>query len=187
MRAHPSTAMSCVAQRKTRKNHHHVNDRTPDPSLAPAATIISLTLPPRYIMPIPEHTWIGIIQLFLLPSLGLHTASTIGLHSSFNEYGYDANVKTPICPYERCCFRRKGTDPDANPMGIPCRKYRSTKSRKFRLSCRGRSKKLEFGFGVMGVCGGSVSSVKLSLLIRWAVCEAADGDSRERCFRRISR
>lgn len=126
------------------------------------------------------------IQLFLLPSLGLHTASTIGLHNNFNEYGYDANVKTPICPYERCCFRRKGTDPDAKPMGIPCRKYKSTNSRKFRLSCRGRSKKLEFGFGVRGV-GGSLSRLKLSVLMRWAVCEAAVGESRDRCFRRISR
>lgn len=179
MRAQPSTAISCVAHRKTRKNHHHVNTHTPDPSLAPAAIIMSFTRPPRYNIPIPEQTCIGKIQLFLLPNLELQTASTMGLHSSLSEYGYDASEKTPICPYERCCLSRKGTDPEANPIGIPCKKYRSTRSKKFLLSCLGKSKKLEFGFGVMGVWGGSSSRVKLSLLRRLAVCEAVVGDSKD--------
>lgn len=38
----------------------------------------------------------GKIQLFRRPSFGVHTASTIGLHSSFNEYGYAARENTPI-------------------------------------------------------------------------------------------
>lgn len=141
----------------------------PDPSLAPAETIISLILLPKYIIPNPENICIGMIQLFLLPILGFHTASTIGLHSNFNEYGYTANENTPICPYDRCFFNRNGTDPDANPMGMPCRKYNSTKKRKFLRSCMGRSKKPVFLWGVRGVGGGSSSNVKLSLLIRCAV------------------
>jgi hypothetical protein len=42
-------------------------------------------------MPNPDIIWMGRIQLFLLPTFLLHTASTIGLHSSFRLYGYDAS------------------------------------------------------------------------------------------------
>lgn len=72
-------------------------------------------------------------------------------------------------------------------MGIPCKKYSKTNRRKFLLSCRGRSKKLLFGFGVTGVGGGSSSKEKPSLLIKCAVWEAGSGDSSEGGFRRISR
>ena len=173
--------MSCVAHRNTKKNHHHVNVQTPDPSVAPAETIISFIRPPKYIMPKPEHICMGKIQLFLLPTLGLHTASTIGLQSNFNEYGYDASENTPIWAYDKCFFNKNGTDPVASPMGIPCKKYNRTSSRKFLLSCRGRSKKLEFGLDVKGV-GGSSFSVKLSRLIKCVV-----GESKDRFLRRISR
>ena len=36
---------------------------------------------------------------------------------------------------------RKGTEPAARPMGMPCRKYNRTRRRKLRLSCSGRSEK----------------------------------------------
>jgi len=158
-----------VAHRKTRKNHHPVKFHTPEPSLFPATTIISLIRLPRYNIPKPEQSCIGKIQLFLRPSTGLHTASTIGLHRSFSEYGYEANEKTPIWLYDRYGFSRKGTDPKASPIGMPCRKYSRTKRRKFLRSCLGRSKKLAFGFGEVGVGGTSSSRLKSSRFIKCAV------------------
>jgi hypothetical protein len=125
----------------TRKNHQAVNPHTPAPPSAPAETIIFLTLPPNQIIPIPDSIWIGIIQLFLLPSFGVQTASTMGLHNSFKEYGYDAKLKIPIWPYDICSFKRKGTDPVAKPIGMPCRKYKSTSNVKFFRSCKGNWKK----------------------------------------------
>lgn len=100
-----------------------------------------------------------------LPNVGLQTASTIGLQSNFSEYGYDANEKTPICPYDKCGFNKNGTDPVARPIGIPCRKYNTTNSKKFRLSVCGRFWKLVVARpGVCGVTGieGSSSRVKES-------------------------
>src|SRR5205085_5747063 len=107
---------------KTSRNHQPVNVHAPALPPAPALTIISSIFQPRYIIESPEIACIGTTQLFLLPNLLLHTASTIGLQSNLREYGYIANEKIPICPYDRYCLSKNGTDPDANPIGIPWRK-----------------------------------------------------------------
>ena len=46
---------------------------------------------------IPTIVWIGMIQLFLLPSFGEKIESTMGDHKSLSEYGYVQRVKIPIC------------------------------------------------------------------------------------------
>jgi hypothetical protein len=76
--------MSCVAQRKTRANHHHVKVHTLLSDSA-ACDINLLIFLPSQIIEKPEMVWIGRIQLFLRPTLGDQTASTIGLQSSFSE------------------------------------------------------------------------------------------------------
>jgi hypothetical protein len=113
--------MSWVAHRKTSANHHHVKFQTP-PSVSLASFIIRLMFFPSQIMEKPEMVWIGRIQLLRRPTLGDHTASTIGLHRSFNEYGYAASEKTPMAEYETTFLSRNGTDPCANPIGMPWRK-----------------------------------------------------------------
>lgn len=123
--------MSCVAHKKTSANHHHVKPHIPLPSSCPACSIIPFTFDPSHSIENPEMVWIGKIQLFLLPSLGVQTASTMGLQNSFNEYGYAAREKTPIDEYETTLFNRNGTDPAANPIGMPCRKYSKTSNKKF--------------------------------------------------------
>lgn len=90
--------MSCVAHMKTSPNHHQVNPQTPEPPSLPAESIILSTLAASQSIPIPLSVCMGRIQLFLLPIFRFHTASTIGLHSSFKLYGYIASEKTPICP-----------------------------------------------------------------------------------------
>ena len=80
----------------TRLNHHPVNPHTPLPSFSPAFSIISCALLPNHSIPKPDSVWMGKIQLFLRPTFELQTASTIGDHSSFKLYGYDASEYTPI-------------------------------------------------------------------------------------------
>ena len=80
----------------TRANHQPVNPHTPAPSFSPAFSIIACALEPSQIIPKPDKVCIGKIQLFLLPTFELQTASTIGLHNSFKLYGYEASEYTPI-------------------------------------------------------------------------------------------
>ena len=76
--------MSCVAQRKTKANHHQVKVHTAESDSA-ALDMILLMFLPSQIMEKPEMVWMGRIQLFLRPTLGDHHASTMGLQSSFKE------------------------------------------------------------------------------------------------------
>src|SRR5690606_25120783 len=52
-----------------------------------------------------------------------------------------ARVKMPISLYDMWFLSRNGTDPMARPMGMPCKKYSSTRRLKFLWSCNGSSKK----------------------------------------------
>jgi hypothetical protein len=60
-------------------------------------SIICWTLLPSHQNMIPTIVWIGMIQLFLLPSFGEKIESTMGDHKSLSEYGYVQRVKIPIC------------------------------------------------------------------------------------------
>ena len=51
---------------------------------------------PSQIMEKPEMVWMGRIQLLRRPTVGDHTASTMGLQRSLREYGYAASEKTPM-------------------------------------------------------------------------------------------
>lgn len=83
-------------------------------------------------------------------------------------------------------MRRNGTEPIAKPIGTPCRKYNSTSSKKFRLSCTGKSLNVVPDRpGVRGVGGGSSSKVKSDLFI--TLDECVDVESiEEASFLRIS-
>lgn len=108
------------------------------------------------------------IQLFLLPSRGVHIASTMGLHNSFKEYGYEAKLNTPSALYERCLlFNKNGTDPVANPIGTPCKKYNRTSNPKFLLSCIGSWKKP--WLFIIGVRGTGSSNENDSRVMRFVV------------------
>ena len=64
--------------------------------------------------------------------------------------------------YWPCILHGCHTLPPASPMGTPCKKYRRTSRRKFRLSCSGRSKK-PFCFVSsfsLGLAGGMLSRLK---------------------------
>jgi hypothetical protein len=133
----------------------------------------------------PEQTWMGRIQLFLRPTKGVHTASTIGLHSSFSEYGYAASENTPIDEYDTTCLSRNGTDPMANPIGMPCRKYSSTKSKKLFWSFRESSIK---PFDAPSSWSGTGSSkLKLECPISDAAWLEGELGSVVLCFRLCSR
>lgn len=70
---------------------------------------------------------------------------------------------------------------------MPCRKYNSTSSKKFLLSCSGRSMKpLGEASGSWVIVGTGSSSVKLCRFIRCAAWFADVGVSMEACFRLCS-
>ena len=129
----------------------------------------------------------GKIQLFLLPTLGDQTASTIGLQRSFSEYGYAASEKTPIAEYETTFFSKKGTEPCARPMGIPWRKYSNTRSKKLRWSFLDSSKNPFDGPSSASSGGISSSRVNELLLIRLAAWLEGEVPSILACLRRCSR
>lgn len=178
--------MSCVAQRKTRANHHHVKVHTLL-SDSPASVINWLMFLPSQIIENPEMVWMGKIQLFLRPTFGDHIASTIGLQRSFSEYGYAASEKTPMAEYETTFLSRNGTEPCARPMGMPWRKYSNTRSRKLLWSFFDSSKKPFDGPSSSSSGGISSSSVKDELLMRLAAWLEGEVPSILACLRRCSR
>lgn len=63
-----------------------------------------------------------------LPSLRLHTISTIELQSCFEGYGSAAREKMLICDHDRCDWSKKGTSPHVRHMRMPIRTYSNAKN-----------------------------------------------------------
>lgn len=83
---------------------------------------------------------------------------------------------------------KKGTEPCARPMGMPCRKYSSTSSRKLLWSLLDSSKKPLDGASVVSSpsLGTSSSSEKLALPMSEAAWLDGVVLSNEACLRRCS-
>lgn len=182
----PSTAMSWVAQRNTSANHQKVKFQMPLLPFSPAASINLLTTEPSQSMEKPEMVWMGRIQLFRRPRVGDHTASTIGLQNSFSEYGYAAREKTPMAEYEATLFNKNGTDPMARPMGMPCKKYSNTSSKKFLWSFLDSSMKPAAELSSFSSSGISSSRLKLDRPISEATWLVGEVLSIEPCLRLCS-
>lgn len=93
-----------------------------------------------------------------------------------------------MAEYEASAFlSRKGTEPIARPIGMPCKKYNRTSNKKLRWSFLDSSEKpLDCSSPSLPSSGTSSSNVKLERCIRDAAWPAGELRSMDPCLRRCS-